>query len=501
MTVSITAAVQLFLLLLLLLPLLFVHHKTKPKTKCRSPPGPPPLPVIGNLHQLSLLLHQSLYRLSKIHGPIFKLSLGRVPVLVISSPSLAKQVLKTHDLAFCSRASTVSFKEYTYDGCDVAGAPYGDSWRNIRKIFVLNLLSSKKLTSFRPVQEEEIEGMISSIRTRSDTNATVNITEFVVRLANNITFRVAFGYRSEGEYGEKSRFQRLLESGNDTVASFYVGDYFPGLGWLDKMTGKLGKMKRNARDLDEFYQEVIDAHMKDGRKEDGKEDIVDVLLRLREEGQLTMDHIKGALMNIFVGGTDTSSASIAWAMAELARKPNVMKKAQEEVRKAASKKGRVEENDLAQLQYIKCVVNETLRLHPPLPLLVPRETIQHCEINGYDVSAKTRVLVNAWAIGRDEDAWENPEEFNPDRFVGSSVDYRGQDFQFIPFGAGRRICPGIQFGVETVELALANLLYAFNWELPPGVERENIDMHEAPGLVTRRATDLRLVATNYEEAN
>lgn len=184
-------------------------------------------------------------------------------------------------------------------------------------------------------------------------------------------------------------------------------------------------------------------------------------------------------------------------MAELARNQIVMRKAQDEVRKVIGKKGKVEESDLPQLQYVKFVVNETLRLHPPLSLLIPRETMQHCKINGYNVRPKTRVFVNAWAIGRDEDTWEKPEEFNPDRFIGSSVDYKGHYFQFLPFGAGRRVCPGIQFGAATVELALANLLYAFNWELPLGVKKEDIDMYEAPGLITHKKTALSLLASNY----
>jgi len=188
-------------------------------------------------------------------------------------------------------------------------------------------------------------------------------------------------------------------------------------------------------------------------------------------------------------------------MVQLARNPSVMKKAQEEVRNVIGKKGKVEESDLPQLQYLKFVVNETLRLHPPLPLLIPRETMQNCKINGYNVNPKTRVFVNVWAIGRDGDAWENPEEFNPDRFIGSAVDYKGHDFQFLPFGAGRRVCPGIQFGAATVELALANLLYSFNWELPPGMNKKDIDMHEAPGLVTHKKIALSLVASNHQDAN
>jgi len=201
------------------------------------------------------------------------------------------------------------------------------------------------------------------------------------------------------------------------------------------------------------------------------------------------------LQNIFVAGTDTSAGTIIWAMAELARNPSVMKKTQDEIREVIGMKGKVEESDLPQFQYLKLVVNETLRLHPPAALLLPRESMQHCKINGYDICPKTRVFVNVWAIGRDKYAWENPEKFSPDRFMGSSVDYKGQCFQYLPFGGGRRMCPGMQMGIMMVELALANLLYVFNWELPLGMTKEDIDMSEALGVGTRKRTDLYLVPT------
>lgn len=388
--------------------------------------------------------------------------------------------------------------EYSYNGRDVATAPYGDYWRTLRKIFVTELLSSKKLPSFRLVREEEIERMISSIKTRSDPNSAINISELTSRLAHNVIFQVAFGYRSEGEYGEKSKFHTDLEVVNATVADFYAADYFPGFGWIDELTGQMRKLKRGARELDEFFKEVISEHLKDDRREDLQEDIVDVLLRLWKRELLTMDHVKGALMNIFVGATDTTAATITWAMAELARNQNVMRKAQDEVRKVIGKNGMVKESDLPQLQYVKFIVNETMRLHPPVPLLIPRETIQLCEINGYSIRPKTRVFVNVWAIGRDEDAWEKPEEFNPDRFTGSLVDYKGHCFQFLPFGAGRRVCPGIDFGVANVELALANLLYSFNWELPSGMKKEDIEMYDAPGVIAHKKTALNLLASNYQ---
>lgn len=201
------------------------------------------------------------------------------------------------------------------------------------------------------------------------------------------------------------------------------------------------------------------------------------------------------MQNIIIAGTDTSAATVVWAMSELIRNPGIMKTAQDEVRRVIGSKKKVEESDLAQLQYLKLVLKETFRLHPPVPLLLPRETIRHCMINGYDILPKTLVFVNAAAIGRDPECWKNPDEFMPERFVDSEVDYKGQHFELIPFGAGRRICPGILFGTAVVELTIANLLYYFNWEFPSGMNKQNMDMSEAPGITTSKKTDLLLVAT------
>ncbi|XXG72374.1 hypothetical protein AAC387_Pa07g1486 [Persea americana] len=188
-------------------------------------------------------------------------------------------------------------------------------------------------------------------------------------------------------------------------------------------------------------------------------------------------------------------------MTELVKNPKVLKKAQDEVRWTIGGKNKVEEKDILRLQYLKLVVKETFRLHPLAPLLLPRETIRHYKIDGYDILPKTLVFINAQAIGRDPDCWQNPNEFMPERFMDSEIDYNGQHFEFIPFGAGRRICPGMLFETTSVVLALANLLYFFNWELPSGTNMEYLDMSEAPGIAAHKKYGLLRVATNYDGSN
>lgn len=184
-------------------------------------------------------------------------------------------------------------------------------------------------------------------------------------------------------------------------------------------------------------------------------------------------------------------------MTELLRNPRIMKEVQKEVREIGGQKHHIIEDDLENMKYLKAVMKETLRMYPPIPLLVPRVSTQDTKINGYDIPADTLVFVNAWAVQRDPAIWEKPEEFRPERFLNSSVELKGQDFELIPFGGGRRICPAISFVMANNELVLANLMHKFNWRLPDGVKAENLDMSESTGLTIHRNIPLLAVATPY----
>ena len=184
-------------------------------------------------------------------------------------------------------------------------------------------------------------------------------------------------------------------------------------------------------------------------------------------------------------------------MTEMLKNPRVMKEAQAEVRRVFDAKGNVDETTIHELKYLKAVVKETLRLHPSAPLLLPRESRESCEINGYEIPEKTRVIVNAWAIGRDPRYWSEAETFYPERFLNSSIDFRGTDFEYIPFGAGRRMCPGITFAIPNIELPLAQLLYHFDWKLPNGMRPEGLDMTETFGITVARKKDLVLIPIPY----
>jgi cytochrome P450 len=200
------------------------------------------------------------------------------------------------------------------------------------------------------------------------------------------------------------------------------------------------------------------------------------------------------LQDMFAAGTDTNFITLDWAMTELIMNPHVMEKAQAEVRSVVGDRRVVQESDLPRLNYMKAVIKEILRLHPAAPVLLPRESLEDVIIDGYNIPAKTRIYVNVWGMGRDPELWENPETFEPERFMGSGIDFKGQDFELIPFGAGRRICPAITFGIATVEIALAQLLHSFDWKLPPGLEAKDIDNTEAFGISMHRTVPLHVIA-------
>ena len=205
------------------------------------------------------------------------------------------------------------------------------------------------------------------------------------------------------------------------------------------------------------------------------------------------------LQDLLFGGIETTSTVSEWFMAEILRKPSVMKKVQEEVRRVVGEKAKVEMEDIEQMHYFKCVVKETLRLHPPVPLLVPRKTTESVEVGGYHIPVGTRILINAWAIQRHPESWDRPEEFIPERFENTPVDFNVQDFHFVPFGFGRRRCPGLAFGIFSVEHLIANLLYWFDWKLPNGVGilPEDLDMCEVYGITVHKKVPLEILPTLY----
>ncbi|XP_026443973.1 cytochrome P450 71B36-like [Papaver somniferum] len=497
------------LLIVLLLLLVYVILKNY-QNRRNFPPSPPKLPIIGNLHQLKKPPHRALHNLSQKYGPVMLLQLGSIPTLVVSSAEAAKEVLKTRDSDFCTRPPLATPKRLSYNYVDIGFAPYGEYWRDVRKICVNEVFSVKRVQSFSAVRAEEVAALVDSMSRSSSTSrgALINVYQKFICLTDQVACRVSFGKNYHQQHtndNDENLPVELKQAFNElgvVLQSFSASDLFPKVGWIvDRITGFHGRVEKCFHSLDKFFQQVLDEHLDPNKPKPDYEDVIDVLLNVEKDSRLSngrrlmSDNIKAIIMNLYIAGADTSAITMSWAMAELIRNPQAMEKVQEEVISYVGKnKEKVEETDLQHFPYLKMVVNETLRLHPPAPLLIPRECMVNSTVGGYDVKRKTRVIINAWAIGRNPAYWEKPNEFYPERFVDNSMDIRGmQNFEFLPFGGGRRGCPGIHMGLVMVELALANLLYCFNWELPGGMNKEDVNMEETSGLANRMKYPVHLV--------
>ncbi|CAJ1943746.1 unnamed protein product [Sphenostylis stenocarpa] len=490
---SSTFYLSLFFFISVLL-LLKLTRKNKSKTNLNQPPSPPKLPIIGNLHQLGTLPHRSLRNLALKYGGMMMLQLGQrqTPTLVVSSAEVAMEITKNHDIAFSNRPHNTAVKILLYGGKDVGFEVYGEDWRQKRKICVVQFLSMKMVQSFGFIREEEVAELVRKLREASCSDAPyVNLSEMILSTSLNIIYKCLFGRQYSGD--SDGRVKKAVKNIMIQITAFSVRDYFPLLGFVDDLTGKIGEFKATFEALDAVFDKAIEEHLT-AKAHSQKETFLNILLQLQGHTTLTRNDVKALIMDMFIGATETTAVALEWSISELVRNPRIMKKAQEEVREVVGHKAKVEGKDMSGMQYLKCVIKETLRLHPPAPLLAVRETISSVKLNGYDIPAKTMVYINAWAIQRDPKFWENPEEFLPERFESSKVDFKGQDFEFIPFGIGRRGCPGINFGLASVEYLLANLLYWFDWKLP---NTEPLDMSEIFGLVASRKTPLNLKPMIY----
>ncbi|KAL5998306.1 hypothetical protein ACLOJK_009246 [Asimina triloba] len=441
----------------------------------------------------------------------------------------------------------------------------GEYWKEMRRLLFQELLNAKTVKSFRSIREAEVDRMISTIRSSPPSHPIDLKEILITLTNNVLCTAAFGRSYLEGSAREKAKLLAMISEGMYLLSRFFVEDFLPWMWWIDVASGLYAKLEKIFVELDEFYERVIQEHLHPQRQKEEHEDFVDILLRDHEDSRLSRGHTKGVMMelrsgaprpieihrnvslsefrsvphfplasptslshlprlsckrqlptvpsfqlnvhipgihNILFGATDTTAAALAWGMAELVRNQQAMKKCQEEVRRIiGTKKGKVDEDDLPQLEYLKAVVKESFRLRPPVPLSIPRECTRQCKIDGYDVLPATILIVNTWAIGRDPEAWDKPHEFLPERFLNSCpIHYKGQDFELLPFGTGRRGCPGIHFSAATIELALANLLYHFDWELPPaaaGMGKESMGMDESSGLVTLPKSII-LVPTNHK---
>ncbi|KAL3504036.1 hypothetical protein ACH5RR_033877 [Cinchona calisaya] len=485
----------MFLALALLVALSFLFkicsHK---RPKLKHPPGPKPWPIIGNLNLLGSIPHQSLHLLAKQYGEIMHLKFGSKPVIVASSPKIAEEFLKTHDRTFASRPSTAVGKYIGYNYSDMSWAPCGPYWKQARRICLTEIFSPKRLKSFESLRVEERRAFINQIFALSGKPIVLRDHLFHLALLTTSKMVLSNKYFAQSPQSDASsiitfeKFQEIIDKWFFLGGVFNIGDWLP---WLDifDLQGYVKQMKQLYKNFDRFLNHVIDDHAK--RKEERDfvpKDMVDILLKLADDPnldvKLTRDHIKGLIQDILAGGTDTSPTTVEWAMNELLKQPHIIAKATEELDRVIGRDRWVEEDDYSKLPFIEAIIKETLRLHPIATLLAPHYSTEDCTVASYDISRGTTVFVNVWSIGKNPKYWDEPEQFLPERFLGKNIDMKGQNFALLPFGSGRRMCPGYNLGLTLVQSMLANLLHGFNWKLPHDMKPKDICMEEQYGLTT-----------------
>ncbi|KAG5053443.1 hypothetical protein JHK87_005641 [Glycine soja] len=501
--ISLSTILPFFILVFMLIINIVWRSKTK-NSNSKLPPGPRKLPLIGNIHHLGTLPHRSLARLANQYGPLMHMQLGELSCIMVSSPEMAKEVMKTHDIIFANRPYVLAADVITYGSKGMTFSPQGTYWRQMRKICTMELLAPKRVDSFRSIREQELSIFVKEMSLSE--GSPINLSEKISSLAYGLISRIAFGKKSK----DQEAYIKFMKGVTDTVSGFSLADLYPSIGLLQVLTGIRPRVEKIRRGMDRIIDNIVRDHRDKNSDtqpvvgEENGEDLVDVLLRLQKNGNLqhplSDTVVKATIMDIFSAGSETTSTTMEWAMSELVKNPRMMEKAQIEVRRVFDPKGYVDETSIHELKYLRSVIKETLRLHTPVPLLLPRECSERCEINGYEIPAKSKVIVNAWAIGRDPNYWIEAEKFSPERFIDCSIDYKGGEFQFIPFGAGRRICPGINLGIVNVEFSLANLLFHFDWKMAPGNSPQELDMTESFGLSLKRKQDLQLIPITYHTA-
>ncbi|KAI9173767.1 hypothetical protein LWI28_006150 [Acer negundo] len=484
------------------------------------PPGPTPWPIIGNLPHMGTVPHHSLATLARKYGPLMHLRLGFVDVVVAASASVAAQFLKVNDANFSSRPPNSGAKYIAYNYQDLVFRPYGARWRLLRKISSVHLFSGKALDDYTHVRQEEVAVLTGALANAAG-SAAVNLGQLLNVCAVNALGRVMLGRRlfgdgSGGGDPKADEFKSMVVEVMVLAGVFNIGDFIPALECLD-LQGVAGKMKKLHKRFDKFLGDILEEHkINAGDGSEKHSDMLTTLISLMDnadgEGEkLTETEIKALLLNMLTAGTDTTSSTVEWAIAELIRHPMILAQARKELNSVVGPNRLVSELDLPQLTYFQALIKETFRLHPSTPLSLPRMASESCVINGYHIPKGSTLFVNVWAIARDPNEWAEPLEFRPERFLPGgekpNADVKGNDFEVIPFGSGRRICAGLTLGLRMVQLLTATLVHAFDWELPEGLMPEKLNMEEAYGLTLQRAEPLmvhpkpRLLPEAYQVFN
>ncbi|CAN0922448.1 Cytochrome P450 81Q32 [Linum grandiflorum] len=490
--------------ILMLSKLLFDSDKRR---RCADlPPSPPSLPFIGHLHLLKEPIHRTLQTLSKQYGPIYFLSIGVRKTIVVSSPSLAEECFVKNDVVFANRPKSTAGKILHYNYTTVGAASYSPHWRNLRRLTAVELLSTARLNSFVHIRQDEVRLLIRNLFNKVSEGPSGKLVEMKTRLSGlsmNVVMRMVAGKRyfgteevddKEGE-DEGKRFQDVIGEVFELSVASNPADCFPVLRWFGDLTGMEKRMRSVLAKFDGFFQGLIDERRdltKTNMKDSTGRTMIDTFLELQESDPDTYsdDIIKGQVMALITAGTDTTSGTLEWAMSLLLNNPDILNKARAELDNVVGTNRLVDESDYPKLPYLQSIISETFRLYPVAPLLVPHNSSEDCTIGGYHIPKDTMLMVNAWAIHRDSNVWEDPTTFRPERHDKQIGVAASDAYKLIPFGMGRRACPGTGLANRVLSVALGALIQCFEWERDG---EELLDMSEGQGLTMPKAKPLEAV--------
>ncbi|KAF5740636.1 isoflavone 2'-hydroxylase-like isoform X1 [Tripterygium wilfordii] len=468
MEASIYSFFMLFIFLYFFTKLFLQYNKNLPPSPGVS------LPIIGHLYLLKKPLHRTLADLSKRYGPVLFLQFGSRPVILVSSPSAAEECFTKNDTIFANRPKLLGGKHFGYNYTNVLWAPYGQHWRNLRRIASLELLSTHRVQMFSGIRIQEVRSLVHRLfgGTKGGEFQTVEMKSMFFELTLNFMMRMVCG-ENQASAEDAKRLIEIVKETFELSGTTNFSDFVPVLKWIgtNSIEKRMVSLQKK-RDL--FTQELIEELRR--KKNSTAKTMIDVLLSQQEiePDYYTDEIIRGMVLGMLSAGTDTSAGTMEWAFSLLLNNPEALVKAQSELDNHIGPNRLIDESDLPKLPYLHGIIKETLRMYPAGPLLVPHASSEDCTVGGFRVPRGTILFVNAWAIQNDPKFWEEPRKFKPERHQG------GKDgFTLLTFGAGRRGCLGEGLAMKMIGLALGSLIQCFDWVR---VGEEMVDMTEGPGL-------------------
>ncbi|KAL7155167.1 hypothetical protein ABFS83_03G057300 [Erythranthe nasuta] len=513
--ISLPALVTISILLTVSFCFLVITIRGRKIKKKLPPEAEGGWPIIGHLSFLSgpELPHIVLSNLADKYGPIFTIRLGVHRALIVSSWEIAKECFTTNDLIFCNRPQTAAIQHMCYNFAMFGFSDYGPYWRELRKISMLTLLSNRKVAKLGNLYETEVTAMMRSLYLYGE-KVPLDMKKFFGEMTLGLIVRIVAGDVEKNKMdglgvGSSDRWRGAINEFFRMMGVVTVPDVLPFLKWFDGFFGGTDyhrAFKKTANEMDSMLQVWLDRCKKnegnscDDDFEGNKGFMAEMMVasdRLAVEfPAYDADTINKAICQTMVlGSTDTTTATLTWALSLLLNNRHVITMARQELDLHVGRERQVRVSDVENLVYIKSIIKETLRLCPPTALPAPRESVEDCTVAGYHVPAGTRLFVNIWKLHRDQRVWPEPLEFKPERFLTThkEVDVRGNHFELLPFGGGRRVCPGIAFALQMSEYALASLLHGFDIETVPF--GEGVDMTGSFGATNMKVTPLEVALT------